>query len=242
MKSPLPDTQATRNAILGGLRRYASDAPLKPLPDLQAFHAGPYSRGRLGERPDPAALIQPFIQAARAWRAEVLEADTASWPQAVRQALAQRGCRQVLVGRRSELQSELEAALGDLDLRRYDAALQTWKQELFGQMQASVTSTAAGIADTGSLVLWPGPDEPRTLSLVPPVHVAVLFASRLYASLPAAMAALQPTSRMPTNLLLVTGPSKTADIQQVLAYGAHGPKELIIVLVNDLAPAARGAL
>ena len=146
------------------------------------------------------------------------------------------------MGRRSELQAELEAALGDLQLRRYDAALHTWKHEIFSQMQASVTSTAAGIADTGTLVLWPGPDEPRTLSLIPPVHVAVLFASRLYASLPAAMAALQPTSRMPTNLLLVTGPSKTADIQQVLAYGAHGPKELIIVLVNDLAPAAGGAL
>jgi L-lactate dehydrogenase complex protein LldG len=71
---------------------------------------------------------------------------------------------------------------------------------------------------------------------VPPVHIAVLRASRLYASLPAAVAALQPQSRMPSNLLLVSGPSKTADIQQVLAYGAHGPKELVIVLVNDLAP------
>jgi L-lactate dehydrogenase complex protein LldG len=39
---------------------------------------------------------------------------------------------------------------------------------------------------------------------------------------------------MPTNLLLVSGPSKTADIQQTLAYGAHGPKELVVVLVDDL--------
>ena len=70
------------------------------------------------------------------------------------------------------------------------------------------------------------------------MHIAVLRASRLYASLPAAVAALQPQSRMPSNLLLVSGPSKTADIQQVLAYGAHGPKELIIVLVNDLTPGA----
>ena len=48
------------------------------------------------------------------------------------------------------------------------------------------------------------------------------------------MAALEPQANMPTNLLLVTGPSKTADIQQTLAYGAHGPKELVIVLINDL--------
>ena len=84
-------------------------------------------------------------------------------------------------------------------------------------------------------MLRPGPDEPRTLSLVPPLHVAVLRASDLYASLPAAIAALDlATTGMPTNLVLVTGPSKTADIQQVLAFGAHGPKALVIVLVNDL--------
>ena len=238
MSTSLPDTQATRRAILGALSRHATDAPLKPPPDLSGFNTGPYSRGRLGERPDPATLVQPFIKAARAWRAEVLEADAPTWPQAVRQALLQRSCQQVLVGRRSELQPALDVALEGCAVRRFDAALQSCKQELFGQMQASVTSTAAGIADTGTLVLWPGPDEPRTLSLIPPVHVAVLFASRLYASLPAAMAALQPQARMPSNLLLVTGPSKTADIQQVLAYGAHGPKELIIVLVNDLAQRA----
>jgi L-lactate dehydrogenase complex protein LldG len=90
------------------------------------------------------------------------------------------------------------------------------------------------VADTGSLVLQPGPSEPRTLSLVPPLHIAVVRASRLYPSLAAAWAALQPQADMPTNLLLISGPSKTADIQQVLAFGAHGPKELVIVLVNDL--------
>ncbi len=238
MSTPLPDTQAARRAILAGLSRTSSDAPLRPPPDLRGFHAGPYGRGRLGDRPDPADLIGAFIKAARAWRAEVLEADRGAWPQAVRQALDQRGCQHVLLGRRSELQPELDAALAGLAVRRFDAELQSWKQALFGQMQAGVTSTVAGVADTGTLVLWPGPDEPRTLSLIPPVHIAVLRASRLYASLPAAVAALQPQSRMPSNLLLVSGPSKTADIQQVLAYGAHGPKELIIVLVNDLTPGA----
>jgi L-lactate dehydrogenase complex protein LldG len=65
------------------------------------------------------------------------------------------------------------------------------------------------------------------------VHIAVLMVSVLYASLPAALRALAPQDDMPSNLLLISGPSKTADIQQVLAYGAHGPKELVIVLVND---------
>ena len=110
----------------------------------------------------------------------------------------------------------------------------SWKHALFGQIQAGVTSTVAGIADTGTLVLRPGAREPRTLSLVPAVHVAVLRVDTLYASLPVALRALAPPGDMPSNLLLISGPSKTADIQQVLAYGAHGPKELVIVLVHDV--------
>ena len=120
-------------------------------------------------------------------------------------------------------------------MRRFDRPLQDWKNELFDTIDAGVTAARAGIADTGTLLLRPGPDEPRTLSLVPPLHVAVLRASDLFASLPAAIAAQDlATTGMPTNLVLVTGPSKTADIQQVLAFGAHGPKALVIVLVNDL--------
>jgi L-lactate dehydrogenase complex protein LldG len=155
----------------------------------------------------------------------------------VRQALAQRGLQRVAIGAASPLQPRLDEALQDFHVRRFEQPLETWKGELFDAVDAGVTSTVAGIADTGTLVLRPGAHEPRTLSLVPPVHVAVLMASHLYASLPAAVHALYPGSGapdLPTNLLLVTGPSKTADIQQVLAYGAHGPKELVIVLVNDL--------
>jgi L-lactate dehydrogenase complex protein LldG len=156
------------------------------------------------------------------------------WPQVVRQALEQRGCRRVAIGAASALQPGLDAALAGLQVRRFDQPLEQWKGELFDAVDASVTGADAGIADTGTLVLLPGAHEPRTLSLVPAVHIAVLMVSGLYASLPAALRALSPQDDMPSNLLLISGPSKTADIQQVLAYGAHGPKELVIVLVNDL--------
>ncbi|HSB22046.1 MAG TPA: LUD domain-containing protein [Burkholderiaceae bacterium] len=233
---PLPDTRAARGAILAALRQAAS--PQEP-PDLTPFLAGPFARGAVGARIDPGTLSMPFERAARAWRADLLHARLEDWPQAVRGALDARRCARVAIGTRCALRPELMQALQGLQVRRFEHALSQWKAELFDAVDAGITGAAAGIADTGSLLLCPGAAEPRTLSLVPPVHVAVLMASTLYASLAAAWRALVPQADMPTNLLLISGPSKTADIQQTLAYGAHGPKELVIVLVDDLSPDAR---
>jgi L-lactate dehydrogenase complex protein LldG len=255
----LPDTSAARASIMRTLRAAApmqSDlktpaTTLDSPPDLTPYLRGPFGRGTQGERVAPASLIAVFEAAARGWRAEVLRATPANWAATVRTALDARGCRRIAIGAASPLQPSLDAALGAqpadgaqdsglvsrpaLHVRRFDQAIESWKNELFDDIDAGVTSAVAGIADTGTLVLLPSAAEPRTLSLVPPVHVAVLHASNLYAGLPAAMHALTPWRDMPTNLVLITGPSKTADIQQVLAYGAHGPKELVIVLVDDLA-------
>jgi L-lactate dehydrogenase complex protein LldG len=230
----LPDTRGARAAIFAALRAAAPAAPL-PVPALDAYLDGPYGRGSRGARIDPATLVAGFETAARGWRAEVLHATEADWPQAVRAALQVRGCRRIAIGAASALQPGLDQALAGLDVRRFAQPLEGWKAELFDAVDAGVTAAEAGIADTGTLLLLPGAHEPRTLSLVPPLHVAVLRVSRLYAGLPAAMQAVRAgLADLPTNLLLVSGPSKTADIQQVLAFGAHGPKELVIVLVDDL--------
>lgn len=230
----LPNTSAARSRILGALRQRAPDQALSR-PDTTPYLSGPYGRGTLGPRGNPAELLDSFEQAARGWRADVLRSDLAQWPQAVRAALDARRCQTVATGAASPLQPGLSTALRGLDHREFNQALEAWKLTLFNTVDAAVTSAQAGIADTGTLVLVPGAHEPRTLSLVPPVHVAVLMASQVHASLPAAMMALQPERDMPTNLVLVTGPSKTSDIQQTLAFGAHGPKALVIVLVDDLA-------
>jgi L-lactate dehydrogenase complex protein LldG len=229
----LSNTRAARSAILGALRGGAAPAPL-PAPDLRPYLEGAYGRGSVGARIDPATLMDPFEAAARGWRADVLRAGKTNWMHAVRQALDQRGCRRVALGASVPELDGLEVTLDGLALWRFDRPIEQCKQELFDAIDASVTGALAGVADTGSLVLRPGAGEPRSLSLVPPVHVAVVRASRRYAGLPAAMRALALEGDMPTNLLLVTGPSKTADIQQTLAFGAHGPRELVIVLVDDL--------
>lgn len=71
----------------------------------------------------------------------------------------------------------------------------------------------------------------RAMSLVPPVHIALFDASRLYENFYQAVSTEGWANGLPTNSLLISGPSKTADIQQTLAYGAHGPRELIVLAI-----------
>jgi len=104
---------------------------------------------------------------------------------------------------------------------------------MFTATPASLTTARAAIAETGTLILWPDADEPRLMSLVPPVHVVLLDRARLYNTFFEAMQTEGWKDGLPTNSLLVSGPSKTADIQQTLAYGAHGPKELVVLLLGD---------
>ncbi|MCL9802699.1 lactate utilization protein [Pseudomonas sp. AKS31] len=118
-------------------------------------------------------------------------------------------------------------------LKSYDRPMEEWKAELFNDTPASLTGTLGAIAATGSLILWPTREEPRLMSLVPPVHFALLKASEIRDNFYQVQEEFEWAQGMPTNALLVSGPSKTADIEQVLAYGAHGPKDLVVLILED---------
>lgn len=118
-------------------------------------------------------------------------------------------------------------------LKSYDRPMEEWKAELFNDTPASLTGTLGAIAATGSLILWPTREEPRLMSLVPPVHFALLKASEIRDNFYQVQQEFEWAQGMPTNALLVSGPSKTADIEQVLAYGAHGPKDLVVLILED---------
>ncbi|HET9020227.1 MAG TPA: LUD domain-containing protein [Acetobacteraceae bacterium] len=101
----------------------------------------------------------------------------------------------------------------------------------------------AGIAETGTLMLPGGPDRPTTLNLLCETEIVVLWASRVVGAYEEAWDLLRaermPDGVPPRNVMLVTGPSRSADIESVLELGAHGPRRLHVVLVDD-EPAARG--
>ena len=95
---------------------------------------------------------------------------------------------------------------------------------------AGVSTALYGLADTGSVVLAAAPDEPRQRSLLPDVHVTLLAEDRILPGLDALFAALG--EELPSALAIVTGPSRSADIEQKLAVGVHGPGEVHVVLVR----------
>jgi L-lactate dehydrogenase complex protein LldG len=97
-----------------------------------------------------------------------------------------------------------------------------------------ITDVQAAIAETGSLVCTAGPGSARGLSLVPPIHIAIVRRSQVVPDLidywtPSLNAQLPPSS----SVALITGPSKTADIEGVLITGVHGPREVHILLIED---------
>lgn len=101
--------------------------------------------------------------------------------------------------------------------------------------EVGLTGADAALAETGSLVVTSGPGRSRMVSLLPPVHVALVPISRLTNDIFTYMAAQGDDSpdTMPSNRTIITGPSKSGDIEQVLALGMHGPKRCIVILYDD---------
>jgi L-lactate dehydrogenase complex protein LldG len=95
-----------------------------------------------------------------------------------------------------------------------------------------VTGADAGLADTGSVVVATGPGRPRLASLLVPVHVAILPVDRLVPSIAELFAKRGDLVAAGSNLVCITGPSRTADIEHTLSRGVHGPGEVHVILLD----------
>lgn len=178
--------------------------------------------------------IECFCERMQAVRSEVHLVPADGWIEQLQAICRDKSIANLLYAPDSELGGPLQRAWRQDDnlpeLLHHNGDFDQWKEDIFFRIDAAITSCRAGIAETGSLVLWPTAAEPRTFSLVPPLHIAVLDVQRLYSSFAELLAVEHWHEGMPTNALLISGPSKSADIEQTLAYGVHGPTDLCVLL------------
>lgn len=99
--------------------------------------------------------------------------------------------------------------------------------------ETSLSHAFAGIAETGTLLLHSGADNPTTLNFLPENHIVVLEADKICAAYEDALDRIRATHKtIPRTLNFITGPSRTADVEQTIELGAHGPRRLHIIIVQ----------
>lgn len=101
--------------------------------------------------------------------------------------------------------------------------------------ETSLSHAFAGVAETGTLVLLSGPDNPTSLNFLPETHIVLLFADDIAGSYEDVWDALRRRSGtdLPRTVNMITGPSRTGDIEQTIELGAHGPRRLHIILIDS---------
>jgi L-lactate dehydrogenase complex protein LldG len=108
-----------------------------------------------------------------------------------------------------------------------------------GSDLAAVSHAFAAVAETGTLVLTSGPDNPTTLNFLPDVHIVAVRAGDVGADFETATARLRERfgdGAMPRTVNMITGPSRSADIEQTLILGAHGPRKLHVIVIGEPSP------
>lgn len=196
-------------------------------PDPVSVEPSPPPAGDLGEL---------FAREAAAADAEVIRAG--SLPEAreaIRSLLRGLGAKRVVRGD-TGLLHELALPGGDFELRaqRLDPSIEPAElRAAAAAADVGLTEVDYGIAESGSLVLLHRPGQGRLVSLLPPVHVAILRVAQLLPDLGALFRRLASDERHTNALTFISGPSRTGDIEFVLTKGVHGPRELHVVLVDD---------
>ena len=114
-------------------------------------------------------------------------------------------------------------------LEGIEAAVAPNAHDIFS-FDVGISTAQAAIAETGTLVLDSASERHRLVSLVPPVHIAIISASKIRETLGEVLALLRSAGEISPTVTFITGPSRTADIELTLAIGVHGPQQLYVIV------------
>lgn len=105
--------------------------------------------------------------------------------------------------------------------------------DALARIAVGVTGADALLAESGSVVVVSDPGRPRLASLLPPVHVAIARTTNVFPSIEALFEARPDLAEQGSNLVAISGPSRTADIEMTLTRGVHGPGEVHVIVVGS---------
>jgi L-lactate dehydrogenase complex protein LldG len=219
-----------RETILGKVRRglgVSGDEPARRVAVDARLEAPPPrpipTRGQL----DPAGRIDLFCRMAESVQATVARVEgDATVPAAVAEHLRRHNLpAEVRMGADSRLAA----------LPWADTQIEVKRGASDGSDAVGVSHAEAGVAETGTLVLLSGPDNPTTINFLPDTHIVVVRAADIVGDYETVWRRLREKlgpGAMPRLVNLITGPSRSADIEQTLLLGAHGPRALHIAVVE----------
>ncbi|HVQ37962.1 MAG TPA: lactate utilization protein [Pyrinomonadaceae bacterium] len=233
---------AAREAILGSIREHLLASRPHDAIHAEGAHDGPaeVKASELSLEPPPpngaaASLVEVFEENLRSVGGNAVAADGEDGIVAALNTIIS-GLQQTrLRGRRIALSDApgLDRLLSRLKVEVDEIKTSPSAGELF-DYDVGISMVQAAIAETGTLLLESESERHRLVSLVPPVHIAIVNVADICLTLGEALAAVGRGNDLSATITLITGPSRTADIELTLAIGVHGPQELyVIVNVGD---------
>jgi L-lactate dehydrogenase complex protein LldG len=236
----MSSTPTARNAILGRVRQSVASA--RGLPAAPEVATPPATRLTADNREE---LIQSFAAELTALTGHFHRCPAANIPHLVLDLLQQAGTGRALAWAGEQL--PLPGLLDTLRAEGVDVAAPAGplagpeRADHLSQIEQAgfgITGVEAALADIGGIVVRSGEGRARLASLLPPAHIALVRPDQFYPSLYDWMQTLQAEGRLEetfagaANLTVITGPSRTADIEKMLVLGVHGPKTLHVICVD----------
>ena len=232
MSSSLTDNRAARDAVLARVRKALGKSGDR---DSARAEADAYVAAHLhGPRPAmPTDLVQRFLQRATDMESTVERlADRRELPAAVKRYLDALQLPAALSAQKSHA-GVCWPEFADLDWVGAGLAIQV--RPTAGDDRLGITGAFCAIAETGTLVVLGGAETPTATTLLPDTHIAVVRADRIVPGMEEAFALVRKErGSLPRALNMISGPSRTGDIEQTIVLGAHGPFRVHILLLDQI--------